>query len=442
VGASQDRDGQDLKLVHLKQCIDEHKHHEAGKLVDELLTQDPDNIHAQYLLCRLLIDTDKPAVARPTAKYIVERVPDRAEGWLLLGAIEAALQRPEEALEPLRKAIKLKPDWAEPYRVLSTVYVMLYDLDGAEQTARKALEFGENHIPHAALAFAALHRRDWVRGFAEYHKQMGRVPGREMLDYGLPQWEGETDAKVLVYGEQGLGDQLAFVSALTPQCTQLVTHPKLANLIRRSVSMEVYGDQFAKEVDWNITATHQSSMSSAMRFQEMKPRGKWLVPHPEKSAQWRALMYQKAKVKDRKWIGLAWTGGKIGSHGWKGRNLTHEDLAPVLALRAEFVSLEYRPNPAPRGVHDWPWSTQTADLDDCAALVANLDAVVCVPSTIYHLAGSLGVPAHVIVHDRPHFHEGVSGPCPWWESVEFYRRTEKSVADCIAEIADKLARWV
>ena len=438
VGTLEDRHRQDLAVKHLQELIGANQYHDAGQLIDQLLTENPESIPVQYLLCRLMIETDKSAVARPTALQIVANAPDRAEGWLLLGAIEAALQRPDKALAPLQRAISLKPEWADPYRVLSTAYTMLYQFEDAERAAIKALSYGDHHIPHSALAFVALHKRDWAKGWKEYENQMGRVPGRDVLDYGLPTWKGE--GTVLVYGEQGLGDQLAYCSALTDQCTQLVTHPKLANLIRRSVKAEVHGDQFVKTRDWELTAQHQASMSMAMQYQAMKPRGRWLKPHPEKSSQWRALMYEKAKVKDRPWVGIAWTGGKVGTHGWKGRNISHEDMKPILELPANFVSLEYRANQAPNGVHDWPWATQTADLDDCAALVDNCDAVVCVPSTIYHLAGSLGIPCHVIVHDRPHFHEGTSGPSPWWESVKFYRRSEMSTAECVALIAKELER--
>jgi hypothetical protein len=357
----------------------------------------------------------------------------------MLGACEATLQRPQEAIVALKKAIKLEPDWAESYRCLSAAYIMLMELDEAERVAKKAIEYGDHYIPRAALAFAELHRRNWAAGWEHYRHQLGRVKHRDYLDFDLPEWKGEPDKKILIFAEQGLGDQLCYISAID-NCHQLVTHPKLANLVKRSVPYETYGEQFAVPITFDVTSEVQTSMASAMRWQTVKKRGRWLTPHPEKKEQWRALMYSKAAVKQRPWIGLAWTGGAQGSAGWKGRNLTIEELAPILALPANFVSLEYKPHTPPPGVHNWPWATETKDYDDTAALVDNLAAVVCVPSTIYHLAGSLGVPAHVIVHKAPHFHEGLKGDCPWWESVEFYRRSEYSTAECVQQIADKLNR--
>ena len=78
------------------------------------------------------------------------------------------------------------------------------------------------------------------------------------------------------------------------------------------------------------------------------------------------------------------------------------------------------------------------DYEDTAALVNCLDAVVCVPTTVYHLAGALGKPAFVIVHDNPHWHEGVEGDCPWWETVEFYRRPQLGVEGAIKAVRNRI----
>jgi ADP-heptose:LPS heptosyltransferase len=64
--------------------------------------------------------------------------------------------------------------------------------------------------------------------------------------------------------------------------------------------------------------------------------------------------------------------------------------------------------------------------------------VVSVPTTIYHLAGALGKPAMVLVHDQPHFHEGIAGDCPWWESVKFYRRPELGTENAVLAIRDSI----
>lgn len=426
----------------MQRYIEQHRHKEAGNLVHELLTRDPEDRKALLLLCRLLIDSDRPAVAHSVAAHLRDRDRGQAEGWFMLGAIEATLQRPEKAIPALEAAIRMKPDWPEPWRVLATCHVMAYDWDRAEAAAAKALDLGgEHHIPRTALGFVHLHRRDWTQGWKDYQAQMGHVKDRSRWNYGLPDWEGQA-GRLLVYAEQGIGDQLAYISSLDHRVKQLVTHPKLERLIDRSLpGVEVYGDQFSTEIDWEADADFQVPMSGAMQWMAVKRRGRWLKPHPEKVVQWKALMHQKARVKDRPWIGLGWSGGRIGAHGWKNRNLTLDQLSPILSLPANFVSLEYRPETEPcerYGIHCWPWATQTKDLDDVAALIDCLDAVVCVPTTAYHVAGGLGKPAYVIVHERPHFHEGLEGPSPWWQSVELFRRLDLGTEQAIEAVRERV----
>lgn len=432
-----------LKYQQIDDACRDGNFAKAGTMAEEILAENPDDLHAIYLLSRILVDSGKPGIAQSLAKRLISEAPHKPQGWLMLGAVEATLQRPEESILAIEKCLEIEKGWAEPYRCLSSSLVLLNRLDEAEAAAWKAIEFEDHHIPRAALAFVEMHRRNWAAGWEHYRHQLGRVKHRDMLDFGIPEWQGEPErGSLLVYAEQGLGDQLCYVSAIE-QCKQLVCHPKLESLLRRSLpNIEVYGDQFKNPVTFDITSKYQTSMASAMRWQEVKRRGRWLVPHPEKKIQWRALMDAKERYKGAPWVGIGWTGGSIGSAGWKDRNLKPHDLKPILDLPLNFVSLEYRPHTPPPGVHMWPWGTQTPDYEDTAALVDNLQAVVSVPTTVYHLAGSLGIPAHVIVHRSPHFHEGIEGDSPWWESVSFYRRTEMSTEECVQKIADKLKELI
>lgn len=414
--------------------------HSAGELVDAWLMEDPEDAEGLLLLARVLIDTDKPAVAYPVARELTRRLPNRWEPWYLLGAAEVFMQRLPEARKALLKALSIERN-AAVLRVLANALVLNYDFEGAEKYANYSLAIEESWEARIVLAFAQLHRREWKAGFKNYRCQLGQVQDRAAHDYGLPEWRGEP-GNVLVYGEQGLGDQLAFCSAVNPH--QLVCHPKLKNLLSRSFP-EVHGDQFVEEIDWEVTSDFQTSMSTAMIFADMKPRGRYLTPHKDKRIQWASLL-RSISMKPK--IGIAWTGGRVRSHGWRGRNLDLEQLLPILKLPFTFVSLEYKDRRITLEafeeqhnirIHDWAWSTQTDDYDDTAALVDCLDAVVCVPTTAYHLAGALGKPAHVLVHDRPHWHEGVEGDCPWWESVKFYRRPALGTKAAIQAVADALS---
>lgn len=437
-----------MTLAQAKEALDRNEVTLAGELINAELARDPDQPQALFLLTHLLMNGGKNALARLAAIRACDVAPERAEHWIVKAASELALERQEEADTAMRRAVAMLPDDPICTAMLAHVALQRYDFDEAIRYATASIAKRDHHQPRVARAFARLHKREWGPGWDDYHHGLGFMQWRDKQDYGVPEWKGD-GGKVLVYGEQGLGDQLAYCSAFGNNVSQVVCHPKLANLLRRSLGVEVHGDQFAKELDWEVRAAHAINMAGYLRFTRRKatdfPGTPYLKPHPEKVVQWRALL---DSLGDAPKVGIAWTGGTTGSHGWKARNIELQDFAPIASLGCDLISLEYRDDKAAirsvkashgLTVHSWPWATQTDDLDDVTALVACLDAIVCVPTTSYHIAGGLGVPAHVIVHDRPHFHEGLTDErSPWWDSVKFYRRADLGIAGAMDAIKSAL----
>jgi hypothetical protein len=423
----------------------------AAGLLRDYIYNKPDDPNGWHELARYFIDIGMAPYAYPIIVAAVAK--DR--NWrnlMMLGATESVMQMPEQAHAHLKKALKVMPD-NEPekhraivYRLMSSAAVQGFDFDKAEYWAKKSLAIEDHHQAKVAYAFAKLHKREWAEGWKYYAYQLGNNEKRPKHDYGIPDWQGEDDAHLMVYGDQGLGDQIAYMSAMPKTPSQINCHPKLAKLFARSFpKSKVYGDMFKREFDWELDATHQTSMAEAMQWATMRPRGRYLESMSAKRLQWGGLL---ASVSARPKIGIAWTGGMTGSDGWRTRSLSLKALEPLLRLPYTFVSLEYKDHSDEIGqferdtgivIQDWPWGTQTDNYDDTAALVDCLDAVVCVPTTAYHLAGGLGVPACVLVHDQPHFHEGLTGPSPWWESVDFIRRSDYE-HDSLA--IDEVAKWL
>jgi len=375
----------------------------AGHGLLKVLSEDPTNHEAWTTLARFLIDAGKAPYAYPIAVAAVSE----SKTWrnlLLLGSVQAVLQEASEACKTLHQALDLMPE-NEPdsnkaivYRQLASAYVQGYNFKKTKHYANLSLELEDHHQPKTSLAFAALHERDWELGWKLYRSQLGTT-----------------------------------------------THPKLETLFSLSFPFsDVHGTQFG-EFKGRVKATHQVSMASFMPYAEMKQRGKYLKPRKQKEIQWASLLSAQGHNKPK--IGIAWTGGAMKSDGWKNRNLTLHDLKPILELDATFVSLEYKDRTEEIDqfkketgitIHDWPWGSMSNNYDDQAALVNCLDMVVSVPTTIYHLAGALGKPAMVLVHDQPHFHEGIAGDCPWWESVRFYRRPELGTENAVLAIRDSI----
>lgn len=417
----------------IRRLLDDGDTATAGEAVIQRLTECPNDGAAWALMAQVTSEIGKPPLALASAEKACALSPGAPGNWTVLASCWLQLQNHADARKAVDKGLRIAPRDPNLLAMAAHCATQAYDWPEAERLAREAIKCGDDYRARVALSFALLHQRQWGEGWDAYYAGMGKVQWRDIHDYGTGEWTGA--GPCVVYAEQGLGDQIAYCSAIGDEAVLVNCHPKLRNLMARSLPVPVYGEQFAKQVSFEATAP-AISMSGLMRYKRRKaadfPRTPYLKPHPQKVMQWRALMDPT-----RPNIGIAWTGGTVGSHGYYGRNMTLAQLQPILSLPYRFVSLEYRPDEADIGsrpIASWPWATRTNDLDDVAALIAALDAIVCVPTTAYHVAGALGVPAHVLVHDRPHFHEGTTGDCPWWSSVKFYRRPELGAVGAIEAV--------
>jgi hypothetical protein len=137
-------------------------------------------------------------------------------------------------------------------------------------------------------------------------------------------------------------------------------------------------------------------------------------------------------------VGIAWSGGAWHTHSEQ-RTAPLDALLPILKQDAHFVSLEYKDRAdqvaefADRKgitIHEFPGITCSSDYEDQAALVAELDMVISVPTAIVHLAGALGVPTLCMVNPTPNVHyAGFGDTMPYYGSVTLLRM-------------DKANRWV
>jgi hypothetical protein len=101
--------------------------------------------------------------------------------------------------------------------------------------------------------------------------------------------------------------------------------------------------------------------------------------------------------------------------------------------------LAERPPEVP--IHDL--SADLHDWVDAALLLDQLDLVLTVDTPVAHLAGALGKPAWVLLHDRPAWGWGLDGEqTPWYPTLRLFRQAQAGGwAELIARVAQALAVW-
>ena len=273
-----------------------------------------------------------------------------------------------------------------------------------------------------------------------------------------PEWDGTPGKNVVIYAEQGIGDEISFASVIPDAakvCKKLIfdCDGRLEGLFRRSFpNVTVYGTR-VKDTKW---AKEDRDIEASLPVGQLGeffrtsngsfPGNAYLKACPIRMRQWGSILRRPT-------IGIAWTGG-VSRTNARNRRVSLEDLLPVLSLDADFVSLQYKDASEDIAafhvkhptvlLKQYPWATLTHDYDDTAALVASCDYVVCIQTAVAHLAGGLGVPATVLVPKATTWRYGhVGNTIPWYKSLRVIRQSNDGQwADEIKRCAEHVAAYL
>jgi len=432
----------------------------AWKILNRVLKEDPHNVKALVQASYVMRLQYRMPEAYWFAKAATFENPNQFAAWVNLGWAASELWRVEEAMRCYKKAMKLAPNAEGRKSVNLNVSALLIDngrYDEAEKYILDSLkDFPEEPGLRSNLGFIQLARRNWAEGWKNYHYCLGSDFRRKVQYSDEPEWDGSKGKTVILYGEQGLGDEISFASMVPDairDCKKVIIDCEARGLFRRSFpAAKVYGTRYAKDgkwdkEDWEFDASLAIGQIGEFyrTTDESFPGTPYLVPCPIRTKMW------KSQFKGRPTIGVAWRGGIIRTNA-KNRQLDLEQLLPVFQSvpNARWVSLQYKDASkeieAFRAKHpeidlvQYPWATLTQDYDDTAALIAALDHVVCIQTAVAHTAGGLGIPVTVLVPEASQWRYGVSHDViPWYRSLQVVRQSKHGKWDAeISEVAERL----
>ncbi|MBI3042051.1 MAG: tetratricopeptide repeat protein [Betaproteobacteria bacterium] len=391
-----------------------------------------------------LIESDRCDEALSVAAGAVERNPSRYEAHLFHGLAHQKLHDPLRALACYDTAAALRPDDAELHDNRGTTFLELGRLPEAIECYERALALRPDYsLPAFHRALTRLLLGDYQRGWDDYELR------RLDQDYpprpgAFPRWDGAPLAgrAILVYSEQGLGDEIMFASIL-PEVIAAAGHcfiecePRLEGIFRRSFpAATVYaaapdrglpGEIAAREIDVEIAA---GSLPCFLRrsLNAFPRHDGYLKADPQRVAYWRARLAQLGPGLK---VGISWTGG-VRKTRRALRSIPLEQWLPILQTPgAGFVSLQYTADAGAavaafqeqQGVRIEHWAEAVDDYDETAALVCALDLVVSVCTAVIHLGGALGRPVWVMAPRGPEWRYGFAGDTmPWYPSVKVFRQ--------------------
>jgi tetratricopeptide (TPR) repeat protein len=235
---------------------------EAYRLVGHWLLEDPNDVLALVVCTFILRKARKLPEAFHIAKKVTELAPNDATSWINYGQICNELFRADDAERAYKRGLSVAKDRHSKsmlYTNLSALCIDLGRFDEAHDAAEKSLEQKPESGPaRSNLGFCQLAKRQWLEGWKNYRACLG-TEARKKTAYRTPnepEWHGEPDKRVILYGEQGIGDEICFASMLPDaiaKCSQVILDidERLAGLFKRSFpKARVYGTRNQVGLTW------------------------------------------------------------------------------------------------------------------------------------------------------------------------------------------------
>jgi hypothetical protein len=396
----------------------------------------PDDPNLLYVAGNCALARGDEATALDRYERSVAAAPSFVAALVNLGFVLRLRQRLPEARAALRRAVTLEPGHALAWANLVSTYVNEGEPAAGEVVAREALALHPGAaLVHWNLALLLLEQGKWREGFAEYrHRFDTPVVPLPPAMRGIRRLEDPDQLApgdlAVVHGEQGLGDEILFAGLLAEFVAAadrrgarvaLRPHPRLAGLFARTFALpEWHGTGGTDTPTWYVPIGDLPHFFRATDDAFPRRRG-YLAVDRVAVARLRSTLATDGG--DRPLVGIAWRGGSAYTHAVH-RTIPLDTWLPLLRQPARFVSLAYHDAAAEitaaRAAHgidlvDAAALTRAHDYERTCELVAALDLVITVPTSVHHAAGAVGTPCWVVMDERAAWRECGRGTTnPWY----------------------------
>jgi len=403
---------------------------------------DPEAVDIHIDLSTVLHRMGRFEEALETLDHVLRLAPAHALAQLGRGLMLKELGLLAQSQRALARAVELDPRSVDARCHLAAVMHDAGDYVQADTLLAEVLaEDPECVEAHWVKAMHKLAEGEFGQGWPHYAFRLKRSDA-SIRPRALPWWDGSSDlaGRVLVLAEQGLGDEIMFASCFgellsqTPDCV-LECDARLGALFERSfpqariLAARNPHDPAPPVPEGVVAQVAAGSLPGRYRtgVRDFPAHRGYLHADPGRTRYWRERL--EALGSGMK-VGVSWIGGGIKTRRAM-RSLALRELAPLLRVPGtRFVSLQYTDGTAEiaqlaqsDGLQLHHWQDAIDNYDETAALVAALDLVISVTTSLVHLTGALGRPVWVLVPRVPEWrYLRLGTSIPWYPSARLFRQ--------------------
>jgi tetratricopeptide (TPR) repeat protein/ADP-heptose:LPS heptosyltransferase len=365
----------------------------------------------------------------------VEIQPDHADALNCLGILLARRRRFDEAFETFEKVLRLQPRRAGAYHNMGVACADQDRPGKAVMHFEQAIRFDPNHAEaHKGKGMALLKTGYFLEGWREYEWRW-RCKDLQPLQTPAPVWDGSTlyGKTILLHSEQGFGDTIQFIryarlvksrGAIVIVAAPLHLLPILRScagidrLVPRNEPIPPHDVHAPLLTLAGVIGTELDSIPCDMPY---------VHADPARIEFWR----REFSTRDGFRIGVIWQGNP--NHG----NDANRSI-PLASFRAlaeipgvRLLSLQVGKGNDHRRLLDDPFPVEDLSekirgaFSETAAVMRNLDLVICCDTAGAHLAGALGVRVWVALPFAADWrwlqHRDDT---PWYPSMRLFRQSQ------------------
>jgi tetratricopeptide (TPR) repeat protein len=393
----------------------------------------PDRPEGYNNLASVMRDRGKIDEAIEITRGAIYRIPNQPMLWNTLATVLSEDGRVEEALTFYEEALRLDPNFARVWHNVGFSYVHLGRYAGSLAAYNSALALSTNHHERIeashSRSICMMAMGNIEEGFREYevrnHHEFRAFVAHHTK---APRWRGEPlDGKrILMVGEQGLGDEIMFANILPDLARavgekgklKIAVDKRLIPIFRRSFpEAEIGRYEHAKleglEVricPWALSEggpDYYAAFGTPLHILRKSisdfPRRSYLAADPAKIAEFRTRL---STLGPGPYVGVCWRSMVLGAkrrkyfsaiEGWGPVlstpgitfvNLQYGDVAAELEIAREKLGLT---------IHNFADLDLKDDLEGAAALTSACDLVLSAPTAAAAMAGALGTEVWFLV---------------------------------------------
>lgn len=400
----------------------------AEKLFRVYIEMNPNHSSGYNNLAGVLRDKGQIDDAIEVLRQTIFRMPESAELWNSLGTVTMENGQLDESLTFYEEATRLAPEFARAYHNISYLLMHREESEKALGYSAKALKLTpENHKDYPEMfhnvAIAEIDIGNLEKGWDDYEIRHDlRFRGATIWGFTKPRWKDEdlTGKRIMVIGEQGIGDEIMFATAIDEMIedvgpegqVMIAVDHRLVSLFERSFPKAVVGHyvgahhnaKLVRLTQWqdekggiDIYTPMGSTLRHYRRSLEDFPRKAFMTPDPERVAFWKDRLNA---IDDKPKVGVCWR-SMIMTTQRKKYFSPMELWGPIFENKEDvtFINLQYgdcKDDIADAlrlhgvEIHNFEDLDLKDDLDDNAALCKALDLVISAPTAASAIAGSVG----------------------------------------------------